>query len=301
MLPLVSIIIPTYNREHLIGETLNSVISQTYTNWECIVVDDDSNDNTKEVMQSYSNNDERIKFYNRPDYKQKGASSCRNYGLERSNGDYIQFLDSDDIISREKLENQVKLLEEDSHNSLATCKWGRFKSDLKDGEIYHNFKSYNDFIEPLELLDALGKSLGFFPLHAYLIRRSLIKKSGYWNEYLAMNDDAEFMIRVIINSDKICFASNCIAFYRLPQNDNVSSYSDERKAIDALNSWKLIEYYLKIRFKKDDFYFLEKAKFEFYQHAKIFPDIINKNKDFFRGNLKKEFSWIKKYFFLNKK
>ena len=79
MLPLVSIIIPTYNREHLIGETLDCVISQTYTNWECIVVDDGSHDNTPEVIKSYFNNDERIKFYNRPDYKNKGASSCRNY------------------------------------------------------------------------------------------------------------------------------------------------------------------------------------------------------------------------------
>ena len=254
--PLVSIIIPAFNRSHLLSETLNSVLAQTYVNWECVVVDDGSSDNIEEITSSYCEKDHRFKFYHRPKNKQKGASSCRNFGLEKSNGYYIQFLDSDDIISEEKLEIQVKLLEEDPLNSLATCKWGRFRNDLNDAEIYHNLKSYNDFDEPLELINALANSLGFFPIHAYIIRKSIITKVGYWNEYLSLNDDAEFMLRVITNSDKICFASNCVAFYRLPQNNNLSSYGDERKVIDAINSWKLIEAYLKIRFKKDEFYFL---------------------------------------------
>lgn len=297
--PLVSIIIPTFNRSHLLGNTLDSVIAQTYTNWECIIVDDGSNDDIEEIINLYYKKDHRIKFYKRPQTKKKGASSCRNFGLEKSNGYYIQFLDSDDLISEEKLVNQVKLLEEDSLNSLATCKWGRFKNDLNDAEIYHNLKSYNNFNEPLDLINALANSLGFFPLHTYLIRKSIITKSGYWNEYLSLNDDAEFMLRVITISHKICFASNCVAFYRLPQNNNLSSYSDEGKVIDAINSWKLIEANLKIRFKKEGFYFLERAKDEFYQHAKVFPGLIKKNKGFFRVQLRRESSWIKKMFLEN--
>ena len=79
--PLVSIIIPTYNRASLIKETLHSVQSQTYKNWECIIVDDGSIEDTALAIQEFLR-DIRMKFYNRPANKQKGASSCRNYGLE---------------------------------------------------------------------------------------------------------------------------------------------------------------------------------------------------------------------------
>ena len=300
MAPIVSIIIPTYNREHLIGETLDSVIAQTFLNWECIVVDDDSNDNTKELVLSYCKKEPRIKFYHRPASCKKGASACRNYGLEKSKGQYIQFLDSDDIISKEKLEAQVEILEENPLNSLATCKWGRFKGDLKDAEIYHDFQSYNDFDNPLHLINALANSLGFFPIHAYLIKKSIIAKAGYWNEYLSLNDDAEFILRVISNSDRICFATKAVALYRLPEENNLSSYTDENKVIDAINSWKLIEAYLKIRFKKEEFYFLDKAINEFYYHAKVFPEVIKKNKDFFRVQLRRDSSRIQKYFLRKK-
>lgn len=296
MIPLVSIIIPTYNREHLIGETLDSVLEQTFLNWECIVVDDDSNDNTEELVKSYIKKDNRFKFYHRPVSRKNGASACRNYGLEKSNGTYIQFLDSDDVISKEKLEVQVEILEEDSQNSLATCAWGRFKTDSSDAEVYHDFQSYNDFDNPLHLINALANSLGFFPIHAYLIRRSIIAKAGNWNEYLSLNDDAEFMIRVISNSERICFASKAIALYRLPEKNNLSSYTNEAKVIDAINSWKLIDAYLNIRFKKEELYFLNKAINEFYHHAKVFPKVIKDNKDFFRVQLKGDSSRIQKMF-----
>jgi len=97
-LPLVSIIIPTYNRAHLIGETLDSISNQTYQNWECIIVDDGSDDATQEVVSRYVVKDNRFKFYNRPFEMQKGACSCRNYGFELSKGYYINWFDSDDIM-----------------------------------------------------------------------------------------------------------------------------------------------------------------------------------------------------------
>ena len=75
---LVSIIIPTFNRAHLLGETLNSVINQTYSNWECIVVDDGSSDYTEQLMEFYIQKDPRIIFVRRPDNRPKGANACRN-------------------------------------------------------------------------------------------------------------------------------------------------------------------------------------------------------------------------------
>lgn len=96
--PLVSIIIPTYNRAHLIKETLESVITQIYINWECIVVDDGSTDNTEEIFKHYILKDKRIKFHKRPSNLPKGGNSCRNYGFELSNGEFIQWFDSDDLM-----------------------------------------------------------------------------------------------------------------------------------------------------------------------------------------------------------
>ena len=84
MQPLISIIIPTYNRAQIIGETLDSLIAQTYANWECIAVDDGSTDNTDEVLVAYCNKDTRFQYHHRPKDKLKGPNSCRNYGFTRS-------------------------------------------------------------------------------------------------------------------------------------------------------------------------------------------------------------------------
>lgn len=82
--PLVSIIIPTFNRAHLIGETLDSVLAQTYPNWECIVVDDGSTDNTDEVMAEYMARDARFQYHHRPEDRLPGGNAARNYGVEFS-------------------------------------------------------------------------------------------------------------------------------------------------------------------------------------------------------------------------
>ncbi|MFN3908575.1 MAG: glycosyltransferase family 2 protein [Flavobacterium sp.] len=96
--PLVSIIIPTYNRAHLISETLDSVLAQTYPHWECIVVDDGSTDHTEEVVQFYVKKDSRFRFYHRPPEHKPGGSGARNYGFKMCNGDYVNWFDDDDIM-----------------------------------------------------------------------------------------------------------------------------------------------------------------------------------------------------------
>jgi glycosyltransferase involved in cell wall biosynthesis len=105
---LVSIIIPVFNRATLLGETLISIQKQTYTNWECIVVDDGSTDSTQEVIQLFVENDNRIKFYNRPTETEKGANSCRNYGFERSLGEFINWFDSDDVMLSDCIEKKIE-------------------------------------------------------------------------------------------------------------------------------------------------------------------------------------------------
>jgi glycosyltransferase involved in cell wall biosynthesis len=111
--PLVSIIIPTYNRAHLIGETLDSILAQTYTNWECIVVDDGSTDETDKLLATYCEKDTRFQYLHRPNNRPKGANACRNYGFEVSIGEYVNWFDDDDVMLAEKLETQIFAL----HNS----------------------------------------------------------------------------------------------------------------------------------------------------------------------------------------
>jgi len=104
---LVSIIIPTYNRAHLLGETLDSVIAQTYNKWECIIVDDGSTDYTEVLLGFYCEKDSRIQFYER-ELLPKGASHCRNIGLEKAKGNYCIFLDSDDLLLDFCIETRLK-------------------------------------------------------------------------------------------------------------------------------------------------------------------------------------------------
>ncbi|KAB2867528.1 MAG: glycosyltransferase family 2 protein, partial [Bacteroidales bacterium] len=99
--PLISVIIPTYNAERFIIETLTSVINQSYTHWECIIIDDGSTDSTKEIIDEYCKADNRIKYYYQ---KNSGPSVARNVGVKIALGEYIQFLDSDDVLLPERFE-----------------------------------------------------------------------------------------------------------------------------------------------------------------------------------------------------
>ena len=108
MQPLVSIITPMYNNESVIEETINSVLSQTYSNWELILVDDASSDQTINKAKTLINGDRRIKLFKH--IKNKGAAEARNFGTKMANGVYIAFLDSDDLWKENKLELQINIL-----------------------------------------------------------------------------------------------------------------------------------------------------------------------------------------------
>jgi glycosyltransferase involved in cell wall biosynthesis len=107
----VSIIVATFNRDAIIGETIQSVLEQTYANWECIIVDDGSTDNTEQIVKKYTEKDSRIIFYHRPKDRPKGPNAARNFGIENSVGEYVLSLDSDDWILPEHLDLKIKVFE----------------------------------------------------------------------------------------------------------------------------------------------------------------------------------------------
>lgn len=143
--PLVSIIIPTFNRAYLIYETLDSVLAQTYTNWECIVVDDGSTDDTDKLLATYCEKDSRFKYHHRPSNRLKGANACRNYGFELSKGDYVNWFDDDDLMEDKFLENHLNVLIKQIFN-VTICRLKVFKNN-KYNIIYESKMEMNQTTE----------------------------------------------------------------------------------------------------------------------------------------------------------
>ena len=137
---LISIIVPAYNSEQFIGESLNSISNQTYHNWECIIVDDQSTDSTFEIALKYVETDNRFTVLKRPNSKIKGANSCRNFGFEKSKGAYIKWFDSDDIMLKNHLEVVVRELSNNNLDFVVT-ESEMFGDDIDSGEKPYNYDS----------------------------------------------------------------------------------------------------------------------------------------------------------------
>lgn len=166
---MISIIIPTYNRAELIKDTLRSVEVQTYLNWECIVVDDGSTDNTAEIVEDFVKKDRRFKYLT--NHRKKGAQGARNTGLLFANGEYISFFDSDDLMHPEKFSKQIKYLENNPLCEVCTCyshllndnneitgafKWNTAGIILKDLLIGSTYVDYNSPVIRKTAIDKIG-------------------------------------------------------------------------------------------------------------------------------------------------
>lgn len=141
--PLVSIIMPTYNRAHMISLAINSILAQSYQNWELLVIDNESSDNTKDVVEKFSETDQRIKYYNVKKDHKIGIARYLNYGIEISAGKYIARLDDDDEwCDPEKLIKQVKFLEENKEYVIVGG--GAMMVDGNRNVIFKFFKREKD-------------------------------------------------------------------------------------------------------------------------------------------------------------
>lgn len=279
----VSVIIPTFNRGNILGETLESVRAQTLTEWECIVVDDGSSDDTEELMKTYQKMDPRFTYVKRPAERNKGACACRNIGLEHAKGEYIQFLDSDDIISSNKLEEQVNRLESlDDPLAVSTCRWEYF-SNFDENQIrYSNKPTYKSFESPLQLLDVFGSCTTYLPQHVYLMSKYLVDIAGPWSEQLVVNQDGEFFVRVLLCSSRIVFAPTAFAYYRTSTGGNISTLSNEKKARGMVESWQLIDLLIQDKFGIANHAYVKQAKTGLSQRIRAqHPKVFNENKEFF--------------------
>jgi glycosyltransferase involved in cell wall biosynthesis len=193
MQPTVSIIIPTYNRAHIIGETVDSILAQTYPHWECIIVDDGSTDHTDEVVQSYVIKDARFQYHHRPEDRPKGANACRNYGFEISRGAFVNWFDDDDYMLPEFIRMKIELFCPKLDYIL--CAVIYVDSDL-------NFLKNVYFKKDIDLFKDLVLINQSILTPTILFRRSSLPKVGLFNEKILRGQEMEFLSRIFFNTSK---------------------------------------------------------------------------------------------------
>ncbi|NMH25327.1 glycosyltransferase family 2 protein [Flavobacterium solisilvae] len=255
MKPLVSIIIPTYNRAHLIGETLDSVLAQTYTNWECIIVDDGSTDNTDEVVEAYVEKDSRFRYYHRPHFFNKGVGSCRNYGLELSKGDYINWFDSDDVMDENFIFEKMNIITKQPDADIVFCGYGYFDVNGIQNRV-SNISFSGNIIN-----DLIDNKINFSPL-PFLIKKSCLKQLRF-SEGLSRNEDLDFFFNFFIQRKniKICHTEKKILFYVRKHQLSVSSHTD-------IDGRQLISSYL-VHEKIMNYFREEKNKLGYMKYVKL--------------------------------
>lgn len=143
MNPIVSIIIPVFNRQDLVKDALDSVLAQSYQNWECIVVDDGSTDETWKVLEEYAQKDKRIKIHKR-NREPKGAPTCRNIGINQSSGKYLMFLDSDDVLASECIMFRVTHAKKHPNYSTWIFDTSIFQKQIDDDDRMWNKLNSNE-------------------------------------------------------------------------------------------------------------------------------------------------------------
>lgn len=195
-MPLVSIITPCYNYGRYLSETLDSLLSQTYQNWECIIVNDGSSDDTEDVALKYVAVDDRFVYVHQ---ENKGLPGARNTALARAKGKYIQLLDADDLIERDKLLLQVELMENTGNIDLVYSSMMLFNSNAKIREFTPFVLSNN--VQPSgkneSIITALVDDTFFLP-GCVIFRRSLYEQVGSFNESLYGLEDWNYWSRAAL-------------------------------------------------------------------------------------------------------
>ena len=162
MNPNVSVIIPLFNRSDLIGETLQSLQAQTYSHWEAIVVDDGSTDSSFEIVRNLTKQDSRIRLLRRS-REPKGAPTCRNIGTDLSQGDYLIFLDSDDLLASHCLEQRIQAISQDSCYDFWVFSMLMFHHKPGDSNILWNISTEEDDLARFLRTDAVWQTT--CPIH----------------------------------------------------------------------------------------------------------------------------------------
>jgi glycosyltransferase involved in cell wall biosynthesis len=220
---------PAYNAGPWIAAAMQSVLQQTMSDLELIVIDDGSTDDTRTRIRAV--HDRRLVLLEGP---HRGAAAARNLGLATARGQFLQHLDADDLLARDKLEQQVTRLQEAAGDCVASGRWVRFYGAEPNGEQGVRDVLWQD-MEPVSWLQqALSEQSMMHPA-AWLVPRKLLDRVGNWNECLSLNDDGEFFARVVEQSRRILFVDPATSWYRSGLPSSLSASQDWRSACIALD------------------------------------------------------------------
>jgi glycosyltransferase involved in cell wall biosynthesis len=239
MKPLVSILIAAYNAERTIADALKSAIGQTWPRKEVIVVDDGSTDRTAEVVRQF-------KDVILVSTKNQGLSAAINHGFPLTQGDYIQYLDADDLLRPDKIERQLAALREfDSRRILLSSPWAPFYYRTGRARFVRN--SLCQDLSPVEWLVRKMREGIHMQNATWLVSRELAETAGRWDTRLHFDQDGEYFCRVLLASEGTRFVPGTGIYYRMSGINSVSFIGDSDKKKDSLLlSMKLHIQYLRL-------------------------------------------------------
>jgi glycosyltransferase involved in cell wall biosynthesis len=238
--PLVSILISAYNAQEWVADTLRSAIAQTWPRKEIILVDDGSTDRTAEVARRFASKGVTV-----ISTENRGLSAGQNHAYQHSHGDYIQFLDADDLLAPDKIERQLAALREnDSPRLLLSSPWAPFYYRTKNACFVRN-SLWRD-LSPVEwLLRKMGEGI-HMQNATWLVNRELTEAAGPWDTGLHYDQDGEYFARVLLASEGVHFVPGTGIFYRATGWGSISYIGNsDRKKDSLLRSMKLHVQYLR--------------------------------------------------------
>src|SRR5215813_8687778 len=225
MKPLVSILIPAYNAEEWIADTIRSAIAQTWEPKEIIVVDDGSTDQTLAIARLFESKTIRVLAQ-----ANQGAAAARNYAYSVSKGEYIQWLDADDLLSPDKIAKQMAMMEKCQNNRLLlSSAFGLFKYRYHRAQ-FRPSPLWCDLSKVEWLIRKMGQN-AYMQTATWLVSRELTQAAGPWNTQLLGDDDGEYFCRVLLQSEGVRFVPEAKVYYRASGAGSLSyiAYSDRKR------------------------------------------------------------------------
>ena len=210
--PLISIIIPCYNQGKYLSDTLLSVFQQTYKNWECIIVNDGSTDNSEEIALEWCAKDKRFYYVKK---ENGGLSSARNMGLKIVKGEYIQFLDSDDLLDEKKFENKIQLF--NNKVDIVICDYFPFEHLTRGYCAYRYMNPFPEINKYKEQIILKWEKELSIPCHCILFKSILLNqyKSMTFDEFLPNHEDWSFWVKLFYFSKGIANIRESLVSYRI--------------------------------------------------------------------------------------
>ena len=211
---LVSIIMPVFNGQEYISKSIESVLAQSYENWELIIVNDGSTDLTEEIVYNFQNLTNKIKYFHKVN---EGQVKATNFGILKSNGDYVAFLDSDDLWESDKLIKQVNFI---TNSKNIVFLYSKYNSIDENGNLLFTNNSYDSLNHYKDLLKRC-----FIGRLTVIVKKSILVELNLFDEFLHSTDDWDMWIR-ISKKFKLSFLDEVVASYRIhPQSMSKNSYN----------------------------------------------------------------------------